>query len=64
MSAGAYPKASRRPPASPMLPFNTVPLSPAVAVGIYGLQLRDPLAPQTPAALRRAFHQHAVLYFR
>ena len=64
MSAGAYPKASRRPPDSPMLPFNTVPLSPAVAAGIYGLQLRDPLAPQTAAALRRAFHQHAVLYFR
>ena len=56
--------ASRRPLDTPMLPFNTVPLTPSVAAGIYGLQLRDPLDPQTAATLRRALHQHAVLYFR
>lgn len=47
-----------------MVPFNIVPLTPAVAAGIYGLHLRDPLDPETAAALRRALHQHAVLYFR
>jgi taurine dioxygenase len=47
-----------------MTPFNIVPLTPSVAAGIYGLQLRDPLTPQTAATLRRALHQHAVLLFR
>ena len=47
-----------------MFPFNIVPLSPSVAAGVYGLQLRDPIDPETAAALRRALHQYGVLYFR
>ena len=47
-----------------MLPFNIVPFTPAVAAGVFGLQLRDPLDPLTAATLRRALHQHGVLYFR
>ena len=32
-----------------MFPFNIVPLSPSVAAGVYGLQLRDPIDPETAA---------------
>ena len=59
---GLPPPTQRQRPS--MVPFNIVPLSPSVAAGVYGLQLRDPINPQTAAALRRALHQYGVLYFR
>ena len=43
-----------------MLPFNIVPFTPAVAAGVFGLQLRDPLDTLTAATLRLAARRLAA----
>ena len=44
--------------------FTVTRLSPALGAEITGLDLADPLAPETVAALVGAWHQHIVLLFR
>ena len=45
-------------------PIEIEKLSPAVGAEIRGVDLAQPMAPATFAEIRRAFHEHGVIFFR